>query len=493
MTRRRQEAATGPAAGGRTPAVSYNWDGDIIVQDCAVEKKRYVIGSRKPITTDIREFVSSADDAIIKGILAQLASKPGRPLPRSKMPGEFDERARIIWDYVARSVAYRPDAKRAHGEFWFFPSEVHTLAYGDCEDGSILLASLLIGSGISPFNVRIALGELLAGEGRSLGGHCWPMYKDEAGHWCILESTFDRAPCSLPTADRFTGPGDVRYVPHFCFNNFHLWSIRHERQPKASIQRYLQGPERLANLKNPRFPSGGWLSALAGDHSPGHWELTRDALKEIGFSADAVSVAADAAQDPDFYEWNNPAAHAQTACDPDTGATTQVNDVAIAAFRAWFETRKGQFVQAGKDSHALFFLGYLLHGIQDLASHQGVTNAQHAYDSYVLHPNGDDCDHLEANRDTARAFVAQLLPRLRARNPAFFERMTAYDAGFHLFDAKLAAGEKCVLLGKAHWDFTVSAYRRYKGLAKKYQKVQEANPVRRWDAMAVFAQVLASM
>jgi len=36
----------------------YNWDGDCIVNGCAIEKKRFVIGSRKAITTDIREFVS---------------------------------------------------------------------------------------------------------------------------------------------------------------------------------------------------------------------------------------------------------------------------------------------------------------------------------------------------------------------------------------------------------------------------------------------------
>jgi hypothetical protein len=52
-----------------------------------------------------------------------------------------------------------------------------------------------------------------------------------------------------------------------------------------------------------------------------------------------------------------------------------------------------------------FFLGYLLHGVQDLASHQGVTNSQHAYESYIQCRNGVDCDHLEANRQTARQFT----------------------------------------------------------------------------------------
>jgi hypothetical protein len=230
--------------------MGYNWDGDIIIQDCAVEEKRYVLGSKMPITTDIREFVSPADDVVIKGILSELAVH----LPTSRNPGDFDKRALVIWDYVARAVKYRFDAKKLHGDFWFFPSEVHTLAYGDCEDGSFLLASLLIASGISPFNVRVTLGELFNNEGVSSGGHCWPMYKNEAGLWCILESTFDRAPWSLPTADRFTETGDVIYVPHFCFNNYHLWSICHKENPNITVHSYLEknsNKSALANLIDP--------------------------------------------------------------------------------------------------------------------------------------------------------------------------------------------------------------------------------------------------
>jgi hypothetical protein len=279
--------------------MNYNWDGDIIIQDSAVDKKRYVIGSKRPITTDIREFVSPADDVVIKGILAKLTET--KKMPSSKNPGDFDRRALLIWDHVARNVRYKFDAKEQRkDDFWLFPSEVHTLAYGDCEDGSFLLASLLIGSGISPFNVRVALGELYDGKGTPLGGHCWPMYKNEAGRWCILESTFDRAPRSLPTADRFTDSGDSRYLPHFCFNNYHLWAIRHEMKPERNIQNYLKKKSKrgaLANMNNTEFPSGGFLSIITGDASPGHLELTSDALEKFGFSEDAIAMASDAAQD----------------------------------------------------------------------------------------------------------------------------------------------------------------------------------------------------
>lgn len=473
----------------------YNWDGDVIIQNSAVEKKRYVLRSKTPITTDIREFVSPADDVVIKGILAGLVVDKG--LPSSKNPGDFDKRALIIWGHVARAVKYSFDAKERHGDFWFFPSEVHTLKYGDCEDGSFLLASLLVGSGISPFNVRIALGELFDNRGNSQGGHCWPMYKNEDGYWCILESTFDRGAWNLPLAERFTVPGEVRYVPHFCFNNVHLWAIRHEEKTSTNIQGYLNEKSKagtLANLKDPSFPSGGFLSVITGDNSPGHLELTSDALNKFSFSKDAISIASDASQDPDLYEWYNPAAHAQTDCDLNTGAT---RDAAFAEGRylQWCVDRKNQFDNSASNEEALFFLGYLLHGVQDLASHQGVTNSQHAYESYVLCKNGkEDCDHKEANRQKAREYSQRLLAKIAAHKPVFFQSMKGFDAGFNLFGAKVSMTKKCKLLGKDDgWDLSMPAYLEYKGLADKYKLVKAENPVKRWDIDDVFDKLLAAI
>lgn len=475
--------------------MNYNWDGDIIIQDSAVKRKRYVIGSKKPITTDIREFVSPADDVIIKKILGTLSSR--KKLPSRKKPGDFDRRALIIWDYVAQEITYQYDANKQHkDDFWLFPSEVNTLAVGDCEDGSFLLASLLIGSGISPFNVRVVLGELQTKEGASLGGHCWPMYKNEAGEWCILESTIDKAPLSLLPADHSSELGKVRYIPHFCFNNYHLWNIRHTDNRFDTPQLYLERFSKrgsLANLKNPSFPSGGIFATITRDHSPGHYELTSQALKQIGFSEDAISIAADAAQDPDFYEWYNPAAHAQTDCDLKTGATVN-DDKAIPEYLKWINDRCQQFKGANNDDTALFFLGYLLHGIQDLASHQGVTNSQHAYESYTECVNGaPDCDHLAANLQTARDYSRQVLERLQTLKPDFFQRMEGYDAGFAPFGAKVGFKTKCSLLGVKDWDLSLPAYLEYKGLAEKYARVKTENPVKKWPVSNVFSQLLAQI
>jgi len=79
-----------------------------------------------------------------------------------------------LYDFVCRNIDYRLDV----GEMWLTPSET-LLGFGDCEDTSILLASLLRASG---YNCYVALG--------SLGGY---------GHaWCelngqILETTYTSA------------------------------------------------------------------------------------------------------------------------------------------------------------------------------------------------------------------------------------------------------------------------------------------------------------
>jgi len=76
-----------------------------------------------------------------------------------------------LYDFVCRNIDYRNDV----GEMWLTPSET-LRGYGDCEDTSILLASLMSAGGI---NCYVALG--------NLGGY---------GHaWCtrngqILETTY---------------------------------------------------------------------------------------------------------------------------------------------------------------------------------------------------------------------------------------------------------------------------------------------------------------
>ncbi|MDA8242143.1 MAG: hypothetical protein M0Z67_17465 [Nitrospiraceae bacterium] len=232
--------------------MAYNWEGDLILQDCAIDKKRYIIGSRRPITTDLREWISFGDNIIMKEILSDLREKRG--LPATKKPGDFDRRAMVIWRLIARQIQYVHDTtKYKKDDFWLFPPETWQLRKGDCEDGSFLLASLLIASGISPFCVRVVLGMAFDGSGKSLGGHCWPVYKNEAGIWCILESTLDAVPSRMPEADELAEEGrPFRYEPLYCFNGYHLWEIAPGGVAKAEgrvLKAYLKIRRKKVNMR----------------------------------------------------------------------------------------------------------------------------------------------------------------------------------------------------------------------------------------------------
>jgi transglutaminase-like putative cysteine protease len=233
----------------------YNWEGDRILQDTAIKRKRYVIGEKRSITADIREWISFQDNIIMKNILRELRDHHG--LPATKNPGDFDKRAMVVWKYIAEEIKYVYDIRKyKKGDFWLFPPETYQIRKGDCEDGSFLLVSLLIAGGISPFCVRVVLGELCDERNGSRGGHCWPVYKNELGGWCILESTLDTVPSHMPGADVLTGKGQVfRYMPMYCFNDHHLWEIfppDAAEGEKPKLDKYFRARRRMADMTGTR-------------------------------------------------------------------------------------------------------------------------------------------------------------------------------------------------------------------------------------------------
>ena len=121
-----------------------------------------------------------------------------------------------LWDYVCREIEY-PEARqglppdrhvlqafpytdvpffgrsyrinKSNDEFWHFPWETlgwrddKERRWGDCDDTSILLASLLRAYGIAPERLLVVVGEIPAGR------HCWVELDGR-----ILETTLSSAP-----------------------------------------------------------------------------------------------------------------------------------------------------------------------------------------------------------------------------------------------------------------------------------------------------------
>jgi len=93
--------------------------------------------------------------------------------------GGYDEIAIECLDWVAENIEYTKDSE---GEFWQFAFETHKRRKGDCEDGSILIANMLLMSGVPYWRVRLNAGNVLG------GGHAWVTYLSEKDNkWYVLD------------------------------------------------------------------------------------------------------------------------------------------------------------------------------------------------------------------------------------------------------------------------------------------------------------------
>lgn len=260
-----------------SPIADTNYDGGRIIHECIVPSSRHVINADMDYDIDVREFlVSTKNEVILKTIrkdvkafllerFGERSFVPGESMNAwefftSRLPGSYDFRVRIICEYVAGIVSY----KTAHTSFagaaqkskgkrgtkdaargatsvattrdpWLFPDELLASREGDCEDISLLLASLFLSAGISAYNVRVALGSVVE---RGVDGnelrhdHMWVMYKTEAGAWSLIEPLLCVKNVASPKRKRAgnvtsaprKGSVSVRYEPRFTFNDAHLWS-----------------------------------------------------------------------------------------------------------------------------------------------------------------------------------------------------------------------------------------------------------------------------
>ena len=218
----------------------YDWAGAKILQkNTSMPSKRRVIGHEDTLVrTDMREWVTGPDHEEIRRVIDSL------PLPKDKTPGSFDERAMIVWEYVVTNITYVGDPESHRQlDFWQFPAETIALGQGDCEDCSFLLATLLIAAGISSFCVRVVFGDVKCLHDDATEGHTWPIYKDEAGVWRILESTHSEWPQTWLDADQAARPGArPLYRPSLCVNDRHVWQIR--KKSIADVSVYVTGLRR---------------------------------------------------------------------------------------------------------------------------------------------------------------------------------------------------------------------------------------------------------
>lgn len=239
----------------------WNWDGEYIIHDSVVPSSRPVVKRQKgSYDIDVREFLVTQSNAVIRRVLRHdikmfMEELEGVPpeLFDSRNPGSFDLRTHVITEFVSRKIRYQA----AVGvDPWQFPEETLKLRVGDCEDRALLIASLLLASGISSFNVRVALGQFRTWSGNRHKDydHVWVMYKDESGKWQIIEPAHISGKNASGHGRAGRMPDSAEYIPVFVFNDAHLWAMQ---RPSAGAEQGGSELKRNWSGIHPKF--AGWV------------------------------------------------------------------------------------------------------------------------------------------------------------------------------------------------------------------------------------------
>ncbi len=198
----------------------------------------------------------------------------------------------------------------------------------------------------------------------------------------------------------------------------------------------------------------GWTSALAllcqalpawaANWGPiGHPKITYDLATSSSYAVpdDVAKVMALGATAPDFFEFGNPAAHAQTP-DPEIGP-----DGRLAVDRAAYEQTARRHCQRSEDWHrfyldaakeamhqghrerAAFLLGYAMHNAEDLPTHQGLSNMVHsAMDRNKTSPD-EDLTRIALAHMTAKSDMEEFRKEIGEENWKLFRGQAVRGPG----------------------------------------------------------------
>ena len=111
--------------------------------------------------------------------------------------------------WVINNIQYVSDISQYKAqEEWAFCAETLYNRKGDCEDGAILLANMMVKAGIPKFRVRLNAGDVWDGSGniinKSKVGHCWVTYLKEADNqWYVLDWCYFQGVTLWKTAEKY--------------------------------------------------------------------------------------------------------------------------------------------------------------------------------------------------------------------------------------------------------------------------------------------------
>ena len=182
---------------------------------------RALRASSERIVCDVKCFVT-INDAILTEILYDYDLKKKT----------HNTTAHAIQQFVNNFLEYVGDNESSEcPEFWQFPFETLQSGMGDCEDGAILMASLMIQAGIPAHRVKICAGYVQESPTAPQGGHCYCIYLADRGwrkqDWVVLDWCYYQDPEVAPENKPLAKSGGYKgYYQSlwFTFNNEYSWN-----------------------------------------------------------------------------------------------------------------------------------------------------------------------------------------------------------------------------------------------------------------------------
>jgi len=162
-----------------------------------VDGRRHVGKQKMRVMIDPRGFIVPEDSIVQMRMESERGPWKGRWKMDNIRKYSESERLELVQNWVAKTIFYQSD-KKTHDlpDVWQTPGETLMLNTGDCEDGAILIASMLLNAGLKADDVWIAIGPVEVDTGAEDGYHAWVMYQHK-GEWYPIDWCYQAQCCPL--------------------------------------------------------------------------------------------------------------------------------------------------------------------------------------------------------------------------------------------------------------------------------------------------------
>ena len=153
-----------------------------------------------------------------------------------------DEKALNALKLVISTIKYTPDKEDyGYDEYWAYPYQTLKRKKGDCEDGAILIANILIRSNVPYWRIRLNAGSVKG------GGHCYATYcRETDNQWVILDWCYWAN--LTPIKDRKKHSDEQNYSDKS--RNFYIWFSWNQKYCFGNMDTMASMPKRRFKNKD---------------------------------------------------------------------------------------------------------------------------------------------------------------------------------------------------------------------------------------------------